>query len=197
MSNFKNKSLLRHDVTNKYGFNNLGIFCDEPIKRGDIVWKCDGNKCDYIKSRHLKLSKKRQELVDMIENDSNLKEFIHRHVDMRDDDAYDIPSLIDDSKNNTNNSNDNNVCNCGIINHCCLPNLGFKNGSNNWFQALKDIQLGEELTVDYQFQYLEPAATFLNIKNCRCGMSECRCTINFDQYRNVDWQKRYYKYSCK
>jgi hypothetical protein len=191
MSNFENKSLSIHDVTNKYGFNNLGIFCDEPIiKRGEIVWKCDSNKCDYIKSRHLKLSKKRQELVDMIENDSNLKEFIHRHVDMRDDDAYDIPSLID-------YSNDMNVCNCGIFNHSCEPNLGFKNGSNNCFQALKDINLGEELTFDYQFQYLEPAAAFLNIKNCKCGMRECRGALNFDQYRNVDWQKRYYKYSCK
>jgi hypothetical protein len=30
---------------------------------------------------------------------------------------------------------------------------------------------------------------------CKCGSAKCRGVLKFDHYRNVDWQKKYYKYS--
>ena len=61
--------------------------------------------------------------------------------------------------------------------------------------ALRDISADEELTIDYQFLYSEPS--FLKVTGCKCGTRNCRGSLVYDQYRNVDWQRKYYKYACK
>jgi SET domain-containing protein len=59
------------------------------------------------------------------------------------------------------------------INHSCRPNAYMKTaGRHVLFFALRDIQPGEELTVDYE-QTLHPDS-----KRCRCGAPNCRGTIN-------------------
>ena len=58
--------------------------------------------------------------------------------------------------------------------------------------AIRDIEVGEELTYDYQFMDTEPS--FYDGINCKCGTKKCRGVLRFDQYRNVDWQKKYNKY---
>ena len=187
MSYFKKFS--RHDVTEKYGFNNHGVFADEPIMKGDIIWKCDVNTCDYLRSKKLKLGARREEVAAMMEKDPCLKDFIQRYIDMRDDDVYDIPSY------EIKNSKSEYICECAFFNHSCEPNVGFSMGSSNVLQALCNIKVNEELTIDYQFIYTE--ATFLKVVNCKCGTQACRGSLLFDQYRNEDWQRKYYKYSCK
>ena len=177
------------DVTEKYGFNNMGIFSDESIKKEKVIWRCELNNCDYLRSRKFKLGSRKVELDAIIEKDSRLKEFIERYADMTDDDVHVLPSF--DLVYNKNMS----LCECALFNHSCEPNVGFKMGSSNSFQALRDIKENEELTVDYQFQFTETG--FVKINNCKCGQGTCRGVLLYDQYRNADWQKKYYKYASK
>jgi len=59
------------------------------------------------------------------------------------------------------------------INHCCEPNLVARiiKGHILYF-SLRDIQPGEELTVDYHFDKKVERIV------CKCGASRCRGTIN-------------------
>ena len=59
------------------------------------------------------------------------------------------------------------------INHSCSPNAFMQILHNHiLFRALRDIQAGEEITIDYQ-QTLHS-----DDKRCICGASDCRGTIN-------------------
>ncbi len=59
------------------------------------------------------------------------------------------------------------------INHCCEPNAYMKTIYGHvLFFARRDIQPGEEITVDYE-QTLHPDS-----KRCRCRAATCRGTIN-------------------
>ncbi len=60
-----------------------------------------------------------------------------------------------------------------FINHCCEPNCVARivKGHILYFAA-RDIQPGEELTVDYRF---DPDVEEVK---CRCGAANCRGTIN-------------------
>jgi hypothetical protein len=54
------------------------------------------------------------------------------------------------------------------MNHSCEPNCG---GSEFWFEvALRDIEVGEQLTNDYATLYMRPSEVF----DCRCGAPTCR-----------------------
>ncbi|MBD0327643.1 MAG: SET domain-containing protein [Pyrinomonadaceae bacterium] len=59
------------------------------------------------------------------------------------------------------------------INHSCRPNAYMKSHYGRMqFYALRDIQPGEEITVDYQ-STLHP-----DTKRCSCRAPSCRGTIN-------------------
>ncbi len=59
------------------------------------------------------------------------------------------------------------------INHCCEPNAYMRGTKGHvLFFALRDIQPGEEITVDYG-DTLHPDS-----KRCYCGAQSCRGTIN-------------------
>jgi uncharacterized protein len=59
------------------------------------------------------------------------------------------------------------------INHSCTPNAFMQILHNHiLFRALRDIDAGEEITIDYE-QTLHP-----DDKRCVCGTTNCRGTIN-------------------
>jgi len=59
------------------------------------------------------------------------------------------------------------------INHSCAPNAYMKTIYGHvLFFALRDIQPGEEITIDYE-DTLHPDS-----KRCSCGVASCRGTIN-------------------
>jgi len=59
------------------------------------------------------------------------------------------------------------------INHSCQPNAFMKTVYGHvLFFARRDIQRGEEITIDYE-QTLHPDS-----KRCRCAAENCRGTIN-------------------
>jgi len=59
------------------------------------------------------------------------------------------------------------------INHSCEPNACMKTiGRHILFFALRDIQPGEEITIDYE------STLHSDEKRCHCGAKSCRGTIN-------------------
>ncbi len=61
------------------------------------------------------------------------------------------------------------------MNHSCEPNCG---GSEFWFEvALRDIEVGEQLTNDYATLYMRSSEGF----DCRCGAESCRGVVSHAQ----------------
>ena len=60
------------------------------------------------------------------------------------------------------------------INHSCAPNAFMRTAGHDkvLFFALRDIEAGEEITIDYRDPY-HPAAS-----QCRCGAPTCRSLKN-------------------
>ncbi len=60
-----------------------------------------------------------------------------------------------------------------FINHSCRPNCTiYIYRGRIFFRALRDIEPGEEILVDYEISYHS------NAKLCRCGTPDCRGRIN-------------------
>lgn len=71
-----------------------------------------------------------------------------------------------------------------FLNHSCEPNVGF--GGNIVLVAMRDVEPGEELTVDYAlFDDYEGAM------DCRCGRPACRGRIDGRDWQRPDLQERY------
>ena len=65
------------------------------------------------------------------------------------------------------------------INHSCDPNCeAIIDGQHIWIEALRDIQEGEELSYDYEYDWLpEYTVRDLEFYGCECGSTRCRGTI--------------------
>lgn len=67
------------------------------------------------------------------------------------------------------------------LNHCCAPNVqaqeerGPRRQKTIAFYALRDLQAGEELFIDYALVVDEPQAG--EAYRCRCGAPNCRGTL--------------------
>ena len=42
-------------------------------------------------------------------------------------------------------------CFCYLFNHSCLPNIGYEDLEMTKHIAIRDINIGDELTIDYQY----------------------------------------------
>jgi len=173
------------DAAFKYGFEHQGVFAAEPIKRGEAIFNCDLSICDYLKLEESQSGKTRDETLRIFAEHPEWKKFIHAYIYMVDDDMFDWPRTY----NTTQSVGEP----CMYFNHSCDPNCGFASLDSGLVVAIRDIEAGEELTYDYQC--MDTEATFYDGLECACGSAKCRGTLRFDQYRNVDWQARLYKYS--
>ncbi len=62
------------------------------------------------------------------------------------------------------------------INHCCNPSVAARIVRKHiLYMSLREIEPGEELTIDYRFDW--------NVEKvpCRCGAPKCRGTINLKE----------------
>ncbi len=75
----------------------------------------------------------------------------------------------------------------GIFNHSCEPNVGFN--SSVTMIAIRDIQQGEELVMNYAFM-----ETYFNPFNCNCGSSVCRKVIDSNTWKDAEFKRKYGKY---
>lgn len=75
----------------------------------------------------------------------------------------------------------------GVINHSCEPNTGFSSPIH--LVAIKDIEVGQEITFDYAFTetIFEPFA-------CECKSSNCRRNITPSDWEIKSIQEKYGEY---
>ncbi len=74
-----------------------------------------------------------------------------------------------------------------FINHSCEPNVGF--GGNTVLLAMSAVAAGVELTTDYAM-----FDDYTGQMTCRCGTASCRRTIDGQDWRRPDLQRRYAGY---
>lgn len=74
------------------------------------------------------------------------------------------------------------------INHSCSPNVGICGQIDT--TAMRDIELGEELTGDYVVAYQNEYFNF----TCNCGSKNCRGVVTSDDWKNPVLQQRYNGY---
>lgn len=173
------------DAEEKYGFSHQGVFAKEPVKKGEAIFTCDLSICDYVRIEEVgEKGRTKEETLRIFRERPDLVDFIHKYSYMVDDDLYDWPRGYLEQKLTEN---------CMFFNHSCDPNCGFQALDSSLVVAIRDIAVGEELTYDYQF--MDTESSFYDGIHCRCGSFKCRGVLRFDQYRNVDWQNAYYKYS--
>jgi hypothetical protein len=71
------------------------------------------------------------------------------------------------------------------LNHSCNPNAGFSGQIG--LVAMRDIQAGEEVCVDYAMCDSEPYDEF----DCQCGGANCRGRVTGDDWKIPELQARY------
>ena len=172
------------DAEFKYGFTHQGMFAKEPIKKNEAIFTCDLAVCDYLKIEEVRKGPTREESLRLFTEYPKHRDFMHKYSYMVDDDTYDWPRDWIDEKLHEN---------CMFFNHSCDPNCGFQAEDSSLVVAIRDIEPGEELCYDYQC--MDTEASFYDGLKCLCGTFKCRGVLRFDQYRNVDWQNAFYKYS--
>jgi len=74
------------------------------------------------------------------------------------------------------------------LNHSCNPNVGVRGQIT--FVAMRDIPVGEELTIDYAMIDGDPSERM----SCACSAKECRRIITGDDWRLPELQRRYAGY---
>jgi hypothetical protein len=74
-----------------------------------------------------------------------------------------------------------------LLNHSCNPNVGFLDSIR--LVAIRNIKVGEELTVEYATCY-----THYPSFKCRCGTKSCRKVIKQTDWKNKEIQSKYLKY---
>lgn len=75
-----------------------------------------------------------------------------------------------------------------FLNHSCSPNVGVRGEIT--FVAMRDIKVGEELTIDYAMIENEDYPEM----KCNCGARNCRKVITGKDWKRKDLQKKYGKY---
>lgn len=75
-----------------------------------------------------------------------------------------------------------------FINHSCDPNSGLD--GQVVVRAMRDIEPGEEITIDYAMVDGDPRDEF----ECQCGSPNCRRTVTGNDWMLPELQKRYAGY---
>jgi hypothetical protein len=182
------KKCSKLECVQKYGSEqHFGYFAQELIKKGDLVFACMPNECKYLNSNtgEMAIKKTKHDLLSLMQEKPYLNEFLKKYAYMIDDDTFSWPKDYGDKQE---------PCQCSYFNHSCVPNLGCDENDTNNRVAIRDIECGEEVTISYSFFDTESSLDPFEV--CKCGAKEGKCSgrLRYDQYRNVDWQKEYYKY---
>jgi hypothetical protein len=85
------KKCEKRDAREKYGFSHQGIFALEAIKKGESIWTCEPETCDYLQLDNVKSGYTREQTLAIWKKYPHLKDFIHKYMYMIDDDIYDWP----------------------------------------------------------------------------------------------------------
>ena len=80
------------DATAKYGFATKGMFAAEAIRKGEPIFQCNTDLCDYIPMDEQRTrAKTRDETLAILKANAHLADFIMHYQYMVDDDLFDWP----------------------------------------------------------------------------------------------------------
>ena len=137
------KNCINQNCNQKYGTQQgiqQGFFAQEPIQKGQLVYECDQSKCDYFSDGEKIVGKTKEETLEIFAKQPHLKEFIQKYAYMLEDDLFIWPREFQEQRTQ---------CQCLFFNHSCSANLGHERNDLNRKIAIKDIEVGEELTLHY------------------------------------------------
>lgn len=137
---------MNNTIVKESSIDRKGLFATQNIKKGELVIEYVGEKIDNEEAD-------RRERI----NDETGTTYIF---------VYEDGTFCVDGAVGGNDSR--------YVNHSCNPNMriDFVDGHINYY-ANRDIKAGEELTIDYAYDY-EPGY----IAPCFCKSSNCRGMIN-------------------
>ncbi|XP_012566094.2 uncharacterized protein LOC105850153 [Hydra vulgaris] len=182
LENLLIRKIVLCNAEEKYGPGSKALFASQTIEQGQVVLECDELTCDYaIRDTDKDMLKTKEEIINCCNTMPEYEPILMYYQIMVDQDLFMVPRLWKEKKL---------VCICAFFNHSCDPNCGYK---GNAIISLKNINAGEEVTIDYQM--FETESGFASGLKCLCGSNNCRGVLSFDQYRNVEWVAKYYDYS--
>ena len=133
------KECVKQDASKKYGFYQNGLFAKEFIKKGENVFKCEENECDYRNHGKYEKGMTQKELLTINDNQD-----IGKYSFMVDDDTFLLPKNYVEKEKTFS-------CFCYLFNHSCEPNIGYGDLEMTTHVAIRDINIGDELTISYQY----------------------------------------------
>lgn len=172
------------DLSDIYGPGHRGIVADEDIKKGELIlqndpktsmfYPFDDGRCSYTIEEFDRLFNE--------QTDADVKTYLSRYTLQYDDKNVFVPRnyLIRDTIDLT-----------ALLNHSCDANV--TSTFTDQVVALKDIEAGTVLTVDYGIGTTDEAKV-IPFDRCRCGASSCAGTNVFQRYKQPEWQDRFYDY---
>ena len=159
----------------KYGYNQKGVFLDENVTKGTKLWaRMTADKSVFTRDELIQLKLDKPHLSDNI--DSFSCQSGH--------DRFTIPTSC--------LSIGDKIDFRQYVNHSCDPNCGYVTEDNQTFTiALRNIMIGEELTIHYGM--LETEISFTYGLECKCGATNCHGTWTLDLYRTDSELLKYAK----
>ncbi|CAF1486698.1 unnamed protein product [Adineta ricciae] len=178
------KKIYVADISEKYGPGHRGLFAAEEISAGEIIFENDPTTTAFYPFGDQRGIYSLEEFYRLISEqcDPDVKKYLTRYSLQYDDKHVIVPK---------NYLTRDIVDLCVFMNHSCEANcsqLDVKQVS-----ALKDIEAGSMLTVDYGL-YNTDDMQLLPFDVCRCGVTACAGNDVFKRYKHHDWQEKHYDY---
>ena len=150
---------LSSKISIKRSHNGLGLFSNKKIKKGEIV-------IDYSNAPGKFLSLKEADKLYGGGND---------YMIQIDNDLFFVATTSSELED------------ADFVNHSCEPNCGIKGSLK--FVAMRDINKGEEITIDYA---MSESSDYQMI--CNCQNKNCRKIISGHDWKNKKLQQKYKGY---
>lgn len=163
-SNLNSKIVMKFSPT-----QGRGLFAKSLINKGEVIWK---NRPDGP----MELFYNKYTLGEVRNLSEENRECLTRFATQLDNNTLNGPINYEDVDLDYSN----------YFNHSCDPNTLPLN-TNIWV-AIRDIQEGEEVNIDYVTFDLNE---YSGIENCSCNSSRCRKSISVDDYKIKELQERY------
>ena len=175
------KKVVVRDLSSKYGFQQRGLVTLETIRQGEKIYECDPSTCSYYPDDDPRYKFTRQETLELMKIYPEATDYIRNYTLMIDDNRFSVPRYV-----LTQGITDE----CTLFNHSCKPNCDFDGSNNGWaLRARRNIDAEEELTIHYGcFETEESLTTGMQ---CNCGATTCVGQLQFDFWRNCEWQRQY------
>lgn len=178
------KKMEIRDLSSKYGHQQRGIVALEPIQAGEAVFQCDLSICNYYRLEEPQNKMSKADVSALMEANPEAAEYIRYYTYMIEDNLFDVPRHYKTQEITEE---------CLLFNHSCECNLGFGGEEEELVVALRDIAPGEEMTYDYGL--MDTENSFWTGLTCKCGSKNCRGELNFDWWRDPQWQEKFEKYA--